>query len=232
MDEIELQLEESKLQLEETKLQLSDKLGTLEQQVSQTVETASTAVAATVEAVQGTVESVTGAVEDAVHGMHDAFDLHRQIRKHPFLVLGGAAVVGYVAAQYFKSPARRLPAVAPATTYGSSNAPYSVAQPSGYAATNQPVARQFTQNQHPSHWDGLKTLALSTLFGTMQGIALRAIPEVVGLVVGNVLGQPSLHPQPTESVERPAPRARIWPEEAQPYSQSTLSEQVRSSKLS
>lgn len=231
MDEIEQQLEESKLQLEETKLQLSDKLGTLEQQVSQTVETASTAVAATVEAVQGTVESVTGAVEDAVHGMHDAFDLHRQIRKHPFLVLGGAAVVGYVAAQYFKSPARRLPAVAPATTFNG-NAPYGVPQASGYTATNQPVARQFTQNQHPSHWDGLKSLALSTLFGTMQGIALRAIPEVVGLVVGNVLGQPSFQPQPTESVERPTPRARIWPEETQPYSQSTLSEQVRSSKLS
>ena len=103
MDELEQQIEETKLQLEETKLQLSDKLGTLEQQVSQTVETASTAVAATVEAVQGTVESMTGAVEDAVHGVHDAFDLQRQIQKHPFLVIGGAVVVGYVAAQFFRS---------------------------------------------------------------------------------------------------------------------------------
>jgi hypothetical protein len=140
MDELEQQLEDTKLQLEETKLQLTDKLGTLEQQVSQTVETATSAVAATVEAVQGTVDSVTGAVGDAVHGMHDAFDLRHQIEKHPFLVLGGAVVVGYLAAGYFKTPTRNDQPQSPAADFANGdNFRYDNTQPQSYSAQPQPA---------------------------------------------------------------------------------------------
>lgn len=235
MDEIEQKIEESKLQLEETKLQLSDKIEILEQQVSQTVETASTAVAATVEAVQGTVESVTGVVEEAVHGVHEAFDFERQFRRHPFLILGGAVVAGYVAAQYFKSPVRRMgstpvaPYAGPAAQY-----PYAPAVAVGAGGAMQQPTRQplSAPAHHSSAWDGLKTLALSTLFGTMQGIALKAIPEVVGLVVGNLMGPQSQNSPFRQSEERSMPRARIWPEDPQAFPTSKSSEHVRSSKLS
>jgi hypothetical protein len=232
MDELEQQIEETKLQLEETKLQLSDKLGTLEQQVSQTVETASTAVTATVEAVQGTVESVTGAVEDAVHGMHNAFDLRYQIEKHPFLVLGGAVVVGYLAAEYFKSPSRNTQPSAPAADIANGdNFRYDAPPPQSY----MPPPPQIPQpapaaSPVPSPLDSLKTLAMSTLMGSMQGIAMRAIPEIVGLVVGSVMGQQVQ--QHREPPAQESPRARIWPEETPPFASSPLTEQHRSSKLS
>jgi hypothetical protein len=226
MDELEQQIEETKLQLEETKLQLSDKLGTLEQQVSQTVETATVAVAATVEAVQGTVESVTGAVEEAVHGVHDAFDLRHQIEKHPFLVLGGAVVVGYLAAEYFKTSPRNNTPQSPATDFATGDhfkydTPQSYSAPPQQAPPAPPV---------PSLLDSLKTLATSTLMGSMQGIAMRAIPEIVGLVVGNIAGQQTQ--QHRDQAAQESPRARIWPEETPPFASSSQTEQHRSSKLS
>lgn len=233
-ESIQQQLEESKLQLEETKLQLTDKLGTLEQQVSQTVETASTAVTATVEAVQGTVESVTGAVEDAVHGMHNAFDLRHQFEKHPFLVLGGAVVVGYLAAEYFKSPSRnnQPPAPAPAVDIANGdNFRYDNPQPQSYVAPTRPIPQSAPPAPtSPSPLDSLKTLAISTLMGSIQGIAMRAIPEIVGLVMGNSVRQQAQQHQEPPAQE--SPRARIWPEETPPFASSPLTEQHRSTKLS
>jgi hypothetical protein len=228
MDELEQQIEVTKLQLEETKLQLSDKLGTLEQQVSQTVETASTAVTATVEAVQGTVESVTGAVEDAVHGMHNAFDLRHQMEKHPFLVLGGAVVVGYLAAEYFKAPTRNNQPPSSAVDFANGdNFRYDNPQPQSYSAPPQQSPQPAPPV--PSPLDSLKTLAMSTLMGSMQGIAMRAIPEIVGLVMGNIVGQQAQHREPPAPE---SPRARIWPEETPPFASSPTTEQHRSSKLS
>lgn len=229
MDEsIQQQIDETKLQLEETKLQLSDKLGELEQQVSQTVESASTAVTATVEAVQGTVESVAGAVEDAVHNVHHAFDLRYQMEKHPLLVLGGAAFVGFLAAEYFKMPPHRKYNPAPRDSFNRD--PYQSAQSPDYVEPKS-VPQPAPQSQPaPTAWDNLKAMALSTLMSSMQGVALRAIPEIVGLVVGNALGHQAQ--QHRESPEPAAPRARSWPEETRSSSPSPMAEQVRSSKLS
>jgi hypothetical protein len=71
---------------------------------------------------------------------------------------------------------------------------------------------------------------MSTLMGSMQGIAMRAIPEIVGLVVGNVMGQQAQ--QHREPPAQESPRARIWPEETPPFASSPPTEQHRSSKLS
>ena len=86
-------------QMDETRPQLSEKLETLEHQVTETVQSTGTAVNATVGAVQETVETVTGAVQDAVQSVSNAFDLKRQIHQHPWLVIGGSVVVGYLAAE-------------------------------------------------------------------------------------------------------------------------------------
>jgi cell division septum initiation protein DivIVA len=90
-------LEIIRQQMTETKSQLSDKLESLEHQVSDTVQSTGTAVNDTVAAVQKTVDSVTGAVQDAVQSVSNAFDVRRQFDRHPWLVLGGALVVGYLA---------------------------------------------------------------------------------------------------------------------------------------
>ena len=85
-------------EIEETKLQLAEKIETLEKQVAETVKTTENAVNATVGAVQGTVHSVTAVVDNAVQSVNHFLDLQQQIDRHPFLVVGGAVVAGYLAA--------------------------------------------------------------------------------------------------------------------------------------
>jgi ElaB/YqjD/DUF883 family membrane-anchored ribosome-binding protein len=84
-------------QMKETKSQLSNKLESLEQQlhVADAVQTTRTAVAATAEAVQATAATVSGAMQS----VSEAFDVRRQIAQHPWVALGGAAALGYVAHQ-------------------------------------------------------------------------------------------------------------------------------------
>jgi len=176
-------------QIEETKLQLTDKLESLEQQVSQTVQSAGDAVAATVEAVQGTVESVTGAVEEAVHSVSEAFDLRQQIENHPFLVLGGAVAAGYIAAECM-------------TAYEQAQK-NRVHNPLPMGFTPQPIA------VNPL-WNELKTVAISVLVGTVQGVAMRAVPEIVGAMMNNF--DPSAH-HPGDRLPRAKPQSPV------PYSE-------------
>lgn len=162
-------------QIEETKLQLTDKLESLEQQVSQTVQSAGDAVAATVEAVQGTVESVTGAVEGAVHSVSEAFDLRQQIDNHPFLVLGGAAALGYIAAECVTIYERAQ------KTRPMMSSPQGMVQPQAavHSSTMSPL------------WRELQTMAIGVLVGSIQSAALRALPELVGAMVGNIGSHPA-----------------------------------------
>jgi ElaB/YqjD/DUF883 family membrane-anchored ribosome-binding protein len=81
---------------------------TFEQGVRDTLRDANTAVHDaldkvnhTAEAAEATVgkasDAVGGAVRGGVASLARAFDLRRQVRRHPWLMLGGAAFAGYVA---------------------------------------------------------------------------------------------------------------------------------------
>ena len=70
-------------QMQETKAQLSEKLESLEQQFSDAIQSTGTAVNSTIQA-----------VEQATHTLSNALDIRRQIDRHPWLVLGGAILVG------------------------------------------------------------------------------------------------------------------------------------------
>lgn len=150
-------------QMDETRSQLTDKLESLEHQVSETVQSTGTAVNATVEAVQETVETVTGAVQDAVHSVSNAFDVRHQIDKHPWLVLGGAAVVGYLAFEFLKGSVKCSKSLEEVDS-----AP-SVASESGWNC---------------SAWDQLKGIAVGVLIGVIQDAASRAVPRVMDYVTG------------------------------------------------
>lgn len=153
-------------QMEETKSQLSEKLESLEQQVSETVQSTGTAVNATVEAVQETVETVTEAVHDAVKSVTNAFDLERQIDRHPWLVVGGAVVLGYLAAGYLAQPAEsaeRSPAAPP--------------QPSPSAENGHQAAAESSTKS--SFWREMRGVALGALVVIVRDVAARAIPQVL-----------------------------------------------------
>lgn len=170
-------------QMEETKSQLSDKLVSLEHQVSETVQSTGSAVNATVGAVQETVETVTGAVQDAMKSVSNVFDIGHQINKHPWLVLGGAVVVGYLAVDVLeestKSTGQRSKSDSPrpsAENGGHRNGtPVVEFRPT---AASIPAARESAISNSP--WQQLTNAATGALIGIVQDAAARVVPEVMG----------------------------------------------------
>jgi len=83
-------------QMEGTRLALSEKLEKLEDQVTQKVQQASTTVAETVESASEMVDNVKETVEETVDAVKHTFDLNWHAQQHPWLLMGGAMVLGYV----------------------------------------------------------------------------------------------------------------------------------------
>jgi len=86
--------------IEETRESLVDKIEALEQRVTGTVEEARSAVEETItsarSAVTDTVEAVKSTVTDTVESVKETFDLHRQVDRHPFLMVGGSVAAGFL----------------------------------------------------------------------------------------------------------------------------------------
>lgn len=104
--------------LDETRSALADKLNKLEEKISGTVsqvtetvsevtETASETVEAVKETVEGTVETVKETVEGTVETVKETFDLQSHVQNHPWLVVGGAVLAGFVAGKLIGGGSRR-----------------------------------------------------------------------------------------------------------------------------
>jgi len=88
-------------QMEETRKALAEKVEALGQQVVSTVKETTEAVSDTVStvtgAVQETVGTVTDTVQKTVETVKETFDFRKQIEQRPWLAVGGALAVGYLA---------------------------------------------------------------------------------------------------------------------------------------
>jgi len=99
-------------QMEATRQALAEKVEALEKQVVATVHETTQAVSDTVStvtgAVQETVGNVTDTVQKTVDTVKETFDFRKQVEHHPWVALGGAVAVGYLAgAMLFpRSPAQ------------------------------------------------------------------------------------------------------------------------------
>ncbi len=205
-------------QMEETKSQISEKLVSLENQVSDTVQSTGSAVNATVEAVQETVETVTGAVQDAVQSVSNAFDLQRQVERNPWLILGGAAVVGYLAVDFMRGTAKKSPQPSelvlppPPLANNASDGNGRQAAESA-AATAAALAAAYESGRNSSSWHQLKGLAIGALIDVVQNIATLAVPPLVEHLTGQ---QPGARPRSDETGDRRGfPRRNESPEVAQ-----------------
>lgn len=92
---------------EETREGLVDKLETLEQGIKDTWQGATSAMSETVDSVKATVGTTVQAVQGAVHdtgaAMGRAFDLPAHVRQYPWLMVGGALVLGWAAGYLVRS---------------------------------------------------------------------------------------------------------------------------------
>jgi len=93
-----------KQQMEARRSSLADKLEALESQVAEGVQEVTNVVSNvkevvedTVETVKGSVESVKDSVQETVGAVKETFDLNRQMDQHPWIVLGGAFSLGFLA---------------------------------------------------------------------------------------------------------------------------------------
>jgi len=223
-------------QIEQTKSDLSEKLETLEQQVAESVQTTGAAVSGTVEAIRDTVQSVNGAVHHAVESVEGVFDIRGNVDRHPLLMVGGAALVGYVLADYFSGGTRKArkppqPATCPVPSNStwdlgscSDAAPHddSGSDGSGMAESfigQQPdearvqetpkSSAQETANR-PSTWTQVGSMAAGVLLGLIQTAASHAVPRLIDrLLAGQTNGN-----QPHSNGRRPSPsRMKLPPEE-------------------
>lgn len=98
-------------EMQETRVSLTDKVAALEQQVMGTIQNATDAVSTTVDQVKSVVQDtltsvkdtasdVKQSVADSVQNVSDrvesAFDFSRRTREHPWAMVGGAGLVGFV----------------------------------------------------------------------------------------------------------------------------------------
>ncbi len=168
--------------MEETKSQLSDKLESLDQHlhVSSTVETTRSAVAATAEAVQATAETVTGALQSVT----DALDVRRQMEQNPWIVLGGAAVMGYLAHELLNGTEKSNSQLGEAASkLGLFRGMNGHSRDHQDASGNATASTAATSVDHEAQMISspimqLKTLAFNTLLEMARNAATQAVPLV------------------------------------------------------
>jgi hypothetical protein len=164
-------------QMDDTKNELTHKLQSLEHQVSETVQSTGSAVNATVGAVQETVESITGAVQDAVKSVTSAFDLQQHVEKHPWIVLGGAVVLGYLSCELVEGPrdSRRGP------DRSGRRASLNAQNLNGATHSEQSAAFSAPRDFAPANtaWNQIASAATVSFIGILQEAAARVVPQVI-----------------------------------------------------
>jgi len=160
---VDNELEVIRHQMEETRSSLADKLGELEGQIRGAVEGATNLVTDTAETVQETVHNVTETVQETVHNVAEAFDLSRQVDRHPWPMMGAAVATGFVGGMLLS----RL---------GSVGEMASSAASSLNGATSRVAAAVEQPGPFRDLLARLKGLAVGALMGVARDQLVKAIP--------------------------------------------------------
>jgi ElaB/YqjD/DUF883 family membrane-anchored ribosome-binding protein len=174
MDE---QPEAIRQQIDETRIAMADKLATLEEKVVDTVKDTTEAVTETVETVKETVaetvDTVKNTVQETVQTVKRTFDLQRQFDRHPWLMVTGSCLTGFLAGRLLSNLSARSEGrdgwSAPAPRRASATAAESKAPEPGVLSTlAAPLEEGFSR---------LKEMAVGAFFGMLRDQARQALPE-------------------------------------------------------
>jgi ElaB/YqjD/DUF883 family membrane-anchored ribosome-binding protein len=210
-DDIQQSIEETRHDIEETRASMTEKLELLEERVRETVESAKSTVEDIMENVKETVDETVGTVKDTVGDarstvegivenvkdtMDDtvtmvkrSFDLHYQMDQHPWVMLSGSVLAGYL----LGSLGTRSPAKSQYTTRRSWTG--AEARRSGYFATasspeaGNPPAPYTAETHRSSLWDGtlgqfkeefdmVKGAIISTLMSNVRDMVKESLPGI------------------------------------------------------
>jgi ElaB/YqjD/DUF883 family membrane-anchored ribosome-binding protein len=227
-EDLEQSIEETRQDIEDKRASMSEKLELLEERVRDTLEETRSAVEGIVENVKETVDETVGAVKETVEGarstvdnlvenvkgtMDDtatmvkkSFDLNYQIEQRPWLMVGGAVLVGYFlgswmyrgssyqrgyAEREYSSDDNNTLYTAPI----SDGASFDDLEESGDTQKNRDASNEYRASmKSASHakprpwsnflgpfqeeWDALKGVALGTLMGTLRTMVRQNMPTV------------------------------------------------------
>jgi ElaB/YqjD/DUF883 family membrane-anchored ribosome-binding protein len=164
-----------KQQMEETRSSLVEKLEALEDKVASTVQGTTEAVAGTVENVKEAVEETIETVSDSVEQVKEAFDLPKQVQEHPWLMMGGAVVAGYLGARLLE---RGLSEVSQEASRTASAAPQRTESTGGgWNRPSEPgLLDRLTESLTPA-LDKVKGLALGVTAGVVGRMILDSVPQ-------------------------------------------------------
>jgi ElaB/YqjD/DUF883 family membrane-anchored ribosome-binding protein len=144
--------------MEQTRESLNEKLETLENKVTSSVA-----------AVTDTVASVKEKVHEGVESVKDAMDVPAHVERHPWLMLGGSVLCGYVLGDLLSRERQRGPQPAePRMIYGNGRQ-----QPPRQEA---PKAGESWLGPFESEIRHLKGLALGVTLGTVREMLTEQVP--------------------------------------------------------
>jgi ElaB/YqjD/DUF883 family membrane-anchored ribosome-binding protein len=194
-------------QIEETRSSLTEKLETLENEVKETVVEAKAAVTETVEAVKETVENTVEAVKDT-------FDLRRQVCQHPWAMLGGSMLCGFLVGSFLPRPRssggsmtwgraertsdRMGPTAGVETVRDMVRPTESGSRPEPAPRPSEPSLLSDLTDTFQSEIDELKGVAIGAALGLLRDVAVRSLPptlaprirEVIDRVTTKLGGEP------------------------------------------
>jgi len=182
-------------QIEDTRSSLTDKIETLESEVRTTVLNAKETVEDTIENVKGTVEETLESVKETVHGtvntVKETFDLRRQVDRHPWAMMGGSLVAGFIAGRLFERDhhiyhwgrdrwvnrmAEASPPVAAPRSDGRYTASERPATPAAAAA--EPSWTDTLRSQFREEINLVKGLAIGAAMGVARDLIKQSLPQL------------------------------------------------------
>jgi hypothetical protein len=177
------QTEVIRQQMEGTRTALAEKLGQLEAQVTDKVQQATTTVAETVDNVSEAVDSVKETVDGTVEAVKHTFDLEWHAKHHPWLLLGGAVVLGFVGGRMLAGPGR--PRERHHRAYGPPPPPPPPPKPA-------PQKKSEEESGGVLGWvgnaaDGLKKVGIGMAMGVLREVVTGALPAQIGPPLSSVM---------------------------------------------
>jgi len=178
-------------QMEDTRTALTEKLEYLEEQVVARVRDTTDSVAETVEnvkeAVSNTVQTMSDTVDRTVDSVKETFDVSRQFEQRPWLMLGGAVLLGYIGGRLLE---RRTPAVSTTNGYYPQPAIERLAT-NNYQPAPPPPAKpswgaEVVEHMRPA-LSKLGELAIGVTAGIIGDMVREQLPETLQGEVGEVL---------------------------------------------
>jgi ElaB/YqjD/DUF883 family membrane-anchored ribosome-binding protein len=192
-------------EMQQTRTALTEKLEALENQVMGTVHSATSAIQETVHSVRDAVEETTSTVRAAVQGtvgdvrtsldetvgtVKETLDMELQVRRHPWLLVGGAACAGFLSGKMIDRMTPSQPAYyAPSPRTPVTEGDWPTA-PVRSAAVGESALRDRVPHE-PQTWASsvltslepeaqkLKGLAIGALFNVVKGMVRQWVPHAV-----------------------------------------------------